>query len=61
MLERDEDVVVHGRSRPAEVDLRVAERGGAEELERLVDEVTAEVEEQTAGLLSAGLLAPAAG
>ena len=58
VLEREEDVVLHLRAGASRVDLRVHELGWAEELERLVDEMRAEVEEQSARL--GWLLAPGA-
>ena len=58
--QRDEGVVVGFGAGTPNVDLGVNPRGRAEEAERLVDEVTAEVVEQSAGLLYVARFAPAA-
>ncbi len=61
VLERDEDVVVDLRAGAPHVDLRVHAPREAEQHERLVDEVRAEVEQQAAAVLGVRRLAPALG
>ena len=60
VLERDEDVVVDQRAGAARVDLGVDAMHRAEQRERLVDEMRAEVEQQPAALAGARQLAPRA-
>ena len=60
MLEGEEVVVVHLGALASEVELRIDLPHRPEELERLVDKVAAEVEQQAAALLSVRAFAPAA-
>ena len=61
VLEGHEGVVVHDRALTPGVELPVHARDRAEQEERLVDQVRAEVEQQAAGLRRVGPLAPGSG
>src|SRR5688572_2936612 len=59
MSERDEHVVIHLDAWSPGIELRVDIRDGTEQLQRLIDEVRAEVEEQPTRFRRIRLLAPA--
>ena len=60
VAQRHEDVVVDLGAGSAAVDLRVHAAGGPEQLDRLVDQVAPEIEEQPARFLRITAFAPRA-
>src|SRR5256885_14199752 len=60
MLQRHEAVVVRFHTATAAIQLRIHRHDGAKQREGLIDEMAAEVIQQSAGFGRIGLLAPAA-
>jgi hypothetical protein len=60
MRERDENIIVDFDARPASIELGVDISDRAEQMQRLIDQMRAEIVKQTARESRRALLAPAA-
>ena len=60
MCERDENIIVDFDTRPASIELGVDISDRSEQMQRLIDEMRAEIVKQTARQSRRALLAPAA-